>query len=162
MLKKSFLVFLVLTTMQVFGQKNAAKILGIWQAKLNGKFLTGKDLGTTLAPYSNHNVFYIFGKESCYISLAPNKTSLTKASLPGLIKKQVAGEGTYAYYDSLPLIPENIRTKFENQGPFKPNTAFVEGNVQNEASSFYFEPATKKLYGLNKEVKLELIYVGPF
>ena len=162
MLKKSLLVLLVLTTMHVFGQKNAAKVLGIWQPKLNGKFVTGKDLGITLAPYSNQYAFYIFSKENFYFALAPNKASLTKASLPGLIKKQVAGEGTYAYYDSLPAIPENLRAKFEGQSPFKPSTAFIEGNVQNEPFSFYFEPAVKKLYGLNKEAKMELIYSGPF
>lgn len=67
----------------------------------------------------------------------------------------------YKFKTSLSFIPEDYREKFENQAPFKPNTYFIEASIQNEAMSFYYEPDVKKIFGLNKEIKFELVYLGP-
>ena len=136
-------------------------LVGMWQVKLNDKFITGKDLGATKAPFSTQFVFYAFNKEKCYFAVCPSKSALTKASIQGLIDRQVGGEGTYQIYDSLQAIPQNLIEKFEKQAPFKPNTFFIEATIQGEPMSFYFEPAIKKIFGLNKERQMELIYSGP-
>ena len=159
-MKKSVLLLgFVLSFMMVFSQ-NKTKVLGIWQAKINGKFSTAKDMGVTAAPYSNQSIFYVFTNESFYFVICPSKASLNKANIKSLIGKQVASEGSYEVYDSLPAIPDNFREKFETQAPFNPKTCFIEGSIMGEPMSFYFEPAAKKLFGLNKSVKFELVYSG--
>ena len=159
-MKKSVLLFgFVLSFMMVFSQ-NKTKVLGIWQGKINGKFMTGKDLGVTTAPYSNQSIFYVFTKESYYLVVCTSKASLNKANIKSLIGKQAAYEGRYEVYDSLPAIPHNFREKFEGQAPFDPKTCFIEASTPGEPMSFYFEPAAKKLFGLNKSVKLEFVYSG--
>jgi hypothetical protein len=159
MKKIALLIAFVLSFTVIFSQ-NKTQVQGIWQAKLEGKFMTGKDLGVTAAPYSSQSVFYIFSKESCYFALCSSKASLTKANIQNLIGKQVASEGTYAVYDSLPAIPEDFIEKFEEQSPFKPKTCFIEASIQGEPMSFYFEPGVKKIFGLSKEMKVELVYSG--
>lgn len=159
MKKNVLLLGFVLSFMMMFGQ-NKTKVLGIWQGKINGKFMTGKDLGVTEAPYSNQSIFYIFTKENFYFVVCPTKASLNKANIKSLIGKQVASEGSYEFYDSLPAIPDSYREKFEGQAPFNPKTCFIEGEIQGAPMSFYFEPAAKKLFGLNKSVKFELVYSG--
>ncbi|MFM7770255.1 MAG: hypothetical protein ACKO8Q_06820, partial [Bacteroidota bacterium] len=141
--------------------QNKTKILGIWQAKLNGKYMTGRDFGTTSAPYASQYIYYIFIKENCYLAIAPGKSSLTKTNIEKLINKEAAGMGTYDFYESLADIPEYMRSTYEESGPFKPNTCFIESYLSGETIRFYFEPSVKKLYGLNKEINFELVYVGP-
>jgi tetratricopeptide (TPR) repeat protein len=136
-------------------------LVGMWQLKLNDKFVTGKDFGETRAPFSTQFVFYAFNKEKFYFAICPSKSALTKATIQGLIARQTGAEGTYQIYDSLQAIPVNLIEKFESQAPFKPNTFFILATIQGEPMYFYFEPAVKKLFGLNKEAKMELIYSGP-
>jgi hypothetical protein len=159
MKKSALLLGFVLSFMMMVSQ-NKTKVLGIWQGKINGKFMTGKDFGVTAAPYSNQSIFFIFTKENYYFVVCPSKASLNKANIKSLIGKQVASEGSYEVYDSLPAIPESYREKFEAQGPFKPKTCFIEASIQGEPFSYYFEPVAKKLFGLNKSVKFELVYSG--
>ena len=159
---KKILLSVILTFSITFTfSQNNSKITGIWQAKLNGKFMTGKDLGATSAPYISHHVYYIFNKENCYFAICANKSSISKTNIQNLLDKQVAGEGDYEVFDSLDYIPYEYREKFENQAPFKPKTSFIEASIQNEPMSFYYEADTKKIYGLNKDVKFELVYLGP-
>ena len=159
-MKKIVLLFSFILSFTVIFSQNRTKVQGVWQAKLNGKFMTGKDLGIAASPYSTQSVFYIFSKESCYFALCPSKASLTKTNIQNLIGKEVASEGTYEVYDSLQAIPEIYYDKFEGQTPFNPKTCFIEALIQGEPMSFYFEPSVKKLFGLNKESKLELVYSG--
>lgn len=160
MKKIAFVLGFVLSFTLMISQ-NKTKVLGIWQAKLKGKFMTGRDLGVTAAPYSTQSVFYVFTKENSYFALCPGKASLTKSNIQTLVSKQAAGEGDYEVYDSLPAIPDRSREKFEGEAPFKPKTIFIEATIQGEPMSFYFEPVAKKLFGLNKKNGLELVYVGP-
>jgi hypothetical protein len=159
-MKKFILTFGFILSFTVVFSQVKTQVLGIWQAKLNGKFMTGKDLGVTVAPYATQSVFYIFNKDNCYFALCASKASLTKANIDNLISKQVAGKGTYEAYDSLSVIPENLIEKFKEQAPFKPKTGFIAASIQGEPMSFYIEPAVKKLFGLNKAAKLELVYLG--
>ena len=159
-MKKIALLFAFLLSFTLIFSQNQTKVLGIWQVKLNGKFMTGKDLGVTAAPYSSHSVFYVFNKEKCYFAICPSKASLNKATIQGFLTKQAASEGTYKVYDSLQVIPENYFQKYDAQAPFKPNTFFIEALIQGEPMSFFVEPAVKKIFGLNRENKLELVYSG--
>jgi len=162
-MKKLLLLLASTFLLQFSNAQNKTDLFGVWQAKLNGKLMTGKDLGVTQSPYSNHFIFYVFSKDASYIVIGPNKTQITKAGMPGLIKNQSAGEGTYKIYDSVPAIEdETVRKKFEGQSPFKAKTIFVQAYIQGNPTSFYYEPDVKKMFGLNKEAKLELLKVGIF
>ena len=154
--------FLAFFTCISFGQ-NSTKVLGIWQAKLDGKFATGNDFGATDAVYSKKNIFIVFGKDKMYFVMASNKSSITSANMKNLISKEDAASGTYLIYDSIELIPSDIRSKYEVSKPFTDKTFFVEGAVMNNPMSFYFDVSANKFMGLSKESPiLELIKVGSY
>lgn len=162
-MKKLLLLSTAIFLLNFVYAQTKTDITGIWQAKLNGKIVTAKDMGTTAKPYADYFIFYVFAKEASYLVMSPNKNQITKSSISGLVKKQLAGEGTYKLHDSIPSIEnENLRKDFEGQAPFKDKTVFIESSIQGEPISFYYEPAVKKIYGLNKTMKLELIKVGTF
>ena len=51
-MKTVFSLFVIgMLSFNSFSQ-NSTKVLGIWQAKMNGKFMTGTDIGITSAAYS--------------------------------------------------------------------------------------------------------------
>jgi hypothetical protein len=109
-MKTFFSLFVIgMLSFNSFSQ-NSTKVLGIWQAKMNGKFMTGTDIGITSAPYSSRFIYYVFSKDKMYFVLAANKTSITSTGIPGMITKQDAMDGTYSVYDSMDLIPEDIRS----------------------------------------------------
>jgi hypothetical protein len=97
-----------------------------------------------------------------YFVLAANKTSITSAGIGGLITKQDAMDGTYAVYDSMDLLPEDIRSKYEAWNPFADKTFFVEGDIQGNLFSFYYDVTANKFMGLNKETPIQLVNVGAF
>lgn len=160
-MKKLLLLLTFALSFSALFSQNKTQVLGIWQAKLNGKLMTGKDLGATAAPYASQFVYYIFNKEKCYFAICPSKASLNAANIQNLITKQSAAEGSYQVYDSLSVLPENYFDKYNAWSPYKPNTFFIEASIQGEPMSFYVEPGIKKVLGLNKDAKLELIYIGP-
>ena len=142
--------------------QNSTKVLGIWQAKMKDKFMTGTDIGINSAPYSSRFIYYVFTKDKMYFVLAANKTSITSAGIGGLITKQDAMDGTYAVYDSMDLLPEDIRSKYEAWNPFADKTFFVEGDIQGNLFSFYYDVTANKFMGLNKETPIQLVNVGAF
>ena len=156
------LLFLAAFTFNSYSQ-NTTKVLGIWQSKIDDKFMTGADLGITDAAYSTKFVYYVFLKDKMYFVLASNKTSITSVNIKNMISKQEAVNGTYLVYDSIDLIPSDIRSKYEVSKPFTDKTFFVEGTIQESPMSFYFDATANKFMGLSKESPiLELIKVGAF
>jgi hypothetical protein len=161
-MKTFFSLFVIgMLSFNSFSQ-NSTKVLGIWQAKMNGKFMTGTDIGITSAPYSSRFIYYVFSKDKMYFVLAANKTSITSTGIPGMITKQDAMDGTYSVYDSMDLIPADIRSKYEAWNPFTAKTFFVEGEIQGNLFSFYYDVTANKFMGLNKETPVQLINVGAF
>ncbi len=161
-MKTIFSLFIVGMLSFAAHSQNSAKVLGIWQPKLNGKFMTGKDLGVTSAPYSTRFIYYVFSKEKMYMVIAANTTSINSAGIGALITKQDAMDGTYSVFDSMELIPEDIRSKYEDWNPFAAKTFFVEGEIQGNLFSFYYDVTANKFMGLNKESPIQLINVGAF
>ena len=161
-MKTIFSLFIVGMLSFAVHSQNSAKVLGIWQAKLNGKFMTGKDIGITSAPYSTRFIYYVFSKEKMYFVLAANTTSINSGGISSLITKQDAMDGTYSVFDSMESIPEDIRSKYEAWNPFAAKTFFVEGEIQGNLFSFYYDVTANKFMGLNKENPVQLINVGAF
>jgi hypothetical protein len=161
-MKTFFSLFLIgMISFSSYSQ-NSTKVLGIWQAKLNGKFMTGNDIGITSAPYSTRFIYYVFSKDKMYFVLSANKTLITSTGIADMLAKQDAMDGTYSVYDSMDLIPEDIRSKYEAWNPFAAKTFFVEGEIQGNLFSFYFDVTANKFMGLNKENPVQLINVGVF
>lgn len=145
-----------------FTCQNNLKVLGIWQVKLNGKFITGKDVGATQPEYASKYLFYLFTNSEVYIIIASSKAAITKASLPNLIKKEVASGGEYFTYENIASIPKEIRNKYEDWAPYKDKTIFVEGYVSGELQTLCYETIEKKFRGVSKADKFELIFAGAF
>ena len=156
------LLFLAAFTFNSYSQ-NTTKVLGIWQSKIDDKFMTGADLGITDAASSKKFVYYVFLKDKMYIVMASNKTSINSVNIKNMISKEEAASGTYLVYDSIDLIPIDIRSKYEVWKPFTDKTFFIEGNIQDNPMSFYFDVTANKFMGLSRESpRLELIKVGTF
>jgi hypothetical protein len=153
-----FTIFILFSTLSFC--QSSTKILGVWQAKLNGKNLLAKDVGMTGAKGAFFG-FYVYTSTNMYIVWAPNKTQITKINLKNLINRYEAYKGTYAVYDSLGQMPEDLMVKFEDSNPYTENTFYTEGIVEGQPSSFYYNPETKRLQGLSKEILFELVRVGP-
>jgi|688.fasta_scaffold957394_1 hypothetical protein len=153
-----FTIFILFSTLS-FCQSNT-KILGVWQAKLNGKNLLAKDVGMTGAKGA-YFMFLVYSSSNLYVIFSPNKTQITKINLKNLINRKEASKGTYAVYDSLGQMPEDLMMKFEDSNTFTDNTYYTEGIVDGSPFSFYYNPETKRLQGLNKEILFELVRVGP-
>jgi hypothetical protein len=142
--------------------QTSSKEIGLWQAKLNGSILKAKDMGYTDPQYANYMLFYIFQESKAYFVMAENKTKVTKANLPNLLKKQLGGEGTYTLYDNLESMPEKINAKFSLYIPYEEGSKFLEATIQGEPMSFIFNPEKRVLKGMNPEINFELMYLGPF
>lgn len=165
------LIFLFLTLLslnnQSFSQENK-KALGIWQAYLNGKPLKASDIGMT-GKAANFLIHYVFTKEACFMTGTINRTSISKNNIATLKKNAMndktimngfAGEGTYSTFGKIDDMPDELKSKFEDI-TYSEGMFFIEGNIWNNPSSFYFDPKDSKLKGLNKENILELIKVAP-
>lgn len=161
-MKTIFSFFIIVMFSLTAYSQNSTKVLGIWQAKLNGKFMTGKDIGITSVPYSTRFIYYVFSKDKMYFVLAANTTTINSTGIQSMITKQDAMDGTYAVFDSMDLVPEDIRSKYEAWNPFAAKTFFVEGEIQGNLFSFYYDVTANKFMGLNKENPVQLINVGAF
>jgi hypothetical protein len=157
---KKLVAFLLFTIIcfQINAQ-DAPDITGIWQLKLDGKFVTGKSLGLKKAPYSGHNAYFLFTSDELFYAISPDK-NLTRTKLDKLIDKQLAGAGDFLMYADLESVPEDERSRFNDSYPA--NTFFVVGDVQGEKSFFYYEPLRKKFLGAKRNPQAELVRVGSF
>ncbi len=161
-MKAHFIAILLLfITINTFSQ-NSTKVLGVWQAKLNGKFMTGADAGITTGPFSSKFFFYVFTKDKMYLAICSNKTSVTSANMKNLIAKEEAMDGTYSVYNSMDLMSEELRLEYEAWNPFEDKTFFITALVQGSPMSFYYEVTSNKFMGLSKETNLQLIKVGEY
>lgn len=153
-----FTIFILFSTLSFC--QSSTKILGVWQAKLNGKNLLAKDIGMTGAKGA-YFVFTVYTAASMYIVFSPNKAQINKVNVKNLLNRKEALKGTYAVYDSLSQMPEDLMVKFEDSNTFTVNTFYTEGIVDGSPYSFYYNPETNRLQGLSKEILFELVRVGP-
>jgi hypothetical protein len=161
MKKITFTLMIFLCYLTAIAQ-SPSKEIGLWQAKLNGANLKAKDLGYTDPKFANHMIFYIFKGGKAFFVVAENKTKVTQATLPNLLKKQLGGEGTYTLYDNLESMPEEINEKFSLYIPYEEGLKFLEATIQGEPMSFILNPGKRSLKAMNPEVNFELMYLGPF
>jgi hypothetical protein len=160
---KNFTVTVIMTLVYLTTiAQTSSKEIGLWQAKLNGSILKAKDLGYTDPKYGNHMIFYIFKGGKAFFVVAENKTKVTQATLPNLLKKQLGGEGTYTLYDNLESMPDEINEKFSLYIPYEEGLKFLEATIQGEPMSFILNPGNRSLKAMNPEANFELIYLGPF
>jgi hypothetical protein len=153
-----FTIFILFSTLSFC--QSSTKILGIWQAKLNGKNMLGKDFGLKGAKGA-YSVFAVYSSTNFYLIFTLNKTQITKVNIKNILNRQEGAKGTYAVYDSLSQMPEDLMVKFKDSNPYTDNTFYTEAIVDGSPFSFYYNPETKRLQGLNKEILFELVRVGP-
>lgn len=117
----------------IFAQIDVA---GIWQWRMNGKNLKVSDIDPN-SSNKNYNVFMVYentGKMYMAYALATNE--LNESSLPGLVNKQQAFEGTYT-------IDGNN----------------VNGDLSGNPANFVYQPTSNTMVNANPQAKVELIKV---
>ncbi len=161
-MKTLFIGFIFLLSTCFTHSQDSTKVIGLWQVKLNGKFLTGKDMGVTQAPYASQSIYYAISSDSWFLVMGASKSSITEKNIYNLVNQQMAMEGSYAIYSKIEDLPEEVQSKFEANKPYKDKSFFVEGEIAGERQSFCFEPLTGKFLGINKENQMELVRVAGF
>mgnify|MGYP000324168141 CR=1 FL=1 len=161
-MKKSILTLCIaLTAWSAFAQSTVNEI-GLWQAKLNGAYLTAADMGYTDQQYASYKLFYVFKGGKAFFVMAESKSKVTEANMPNMVKQQFAGEGTYKMYDKLDAMPSNLKEKYAQFGPYEAGLKFLEAVIQGEPMSFIFNGTNRSLRGMNPEMNFELVYLGNF